>query len=124
MAMWASSDFHKRTLNYLTSSITIVTICSSQPATPVDAYATAMLAKTSAASRVGAPGSTTDGWTVSVSSAAALAVGSSGGATHIALLATTAMLAYVTTCTLKNLTTADTVSMPAWNIRVGDPTSS
>jgi hypothetical protein len=31
---------------------------------------------------------------------------------------------YVTTCTTRNIQGTDTVSIPAWNIRVADPTSS
>lgn len=133
MGMWASSDFFKRSLNYLTSAVTRVAVNTSQPASATDAWgiyvstaAGSALARSSSAS-VGAPGSTTNGWTVKVSSQSALTVSTSGNATHISLLTGTTTglnLLYVTTCNTRALTTSETVTLPSWNIRIPDPTSS
>ena len=128
MGMWASSDFFKRSLNYLTSQVKIISVCSTRPADSTEALKTGggicMARSSSGASCVSAPGSTTNGWTVATTAITSIAVSSSGKADHIALLGSTALLLYVTTCTAKNLTTSDTVTIPSFNIRIADPTSS
>ena len=46
-----------------------------------------------------------------------------GGADHVALCKTgTSLLLYVTTCTPQALTAGNTVSTPAWDIEIADPT--
>lgn len=127
MGMWASSDFFKRSLNFMTSSIKRIAICSTRPADSTEAWkigGTVMKARSTKVT-VGAPGSTTNGWCVKItSSTGAIAVSSSGVADHIALMGTTAQLFYVTRCTTKALALTDTVNWPAWRIRIANPTSS
>ena len=129
MGMWSSSDFFKRSLNYMTSQVARLTVCSTRPATVAEAWNTVMIAKSSAAV-VAAPASTTNGWVVRSTQLANLVVpaGHAGTADHVALLSVGASsvmkLLYVTTCGSKALTTSDTVTVPAWRIRIANPTSS
>ena len=135
MAMAARSEFFKRALNTMTSQATHLSVCATQPTNGDNAWAKkgssgyALARSSSAGSAIfGTPGSTTDGWTVASSSFNSMTVdaASSGTAGHIAVLSGTAStdLLFITTCTARGLTTADTVSVPSFNIRIGDPTSS
>ena len=63
----------------------------------------------------------TNGRKTTINQQAAIAVDSSGDATHIALC-TGAALLYVTTCTTQTLTSGNTVTVPAWDIEIADPT--
>lgn len=123
-SMAASSDFFKRSLNYLTSTIDRVAVFSTNnPAMDTAGEWSSRLCGTTAASLVGAPGSTTNGFTVKVTSSTAMSVTSSGKAGCVVLFASS-QAKYVTTCTTRNIQGSDTVTFPAWNIRVADPTSS
>lgn len=124
MSFWASSGFFQRSLNYLTSAVTHIAVCSTRPATPAEAWGSTLCLARSSAANVGAPASTTNGWTVPTTSHSGLTVRNAGAADHIALLATTATLVYVTMCSTVSLTTSDTVSLPSFNVRISDPTSS
>jgi len=128
--MWASSDFFKRSLNYLTSKASIMSVCSTKPLTIASALGTSAgavrLARSSSGSGAvfGAPGSTTSGWTVKSSQLAGVTVSTSGTAKCVAVCAGTSVLMYVTSCADKALTTADTVTIPSFNVRIANPTSS
>lgn len=123
MAMAASSEFHKRSLNFLTSRINRMGVFSTAQPTmdTVGQWANRICGTTSPT--VSAPASTVNGWVVKMTSANALAVSASGKAGHIVLYASSRGR-YVTRCTTRNIQGSDTVSIPAWRIRVADPTSS
>jgi len=135
MTMLASSELFKRMLNTFTSQATHISICATQPTDGDEAWAKKgssgyALARSSTGTNAifAAPASTSDGWTVASSSHNSIQVdaASSGNAGHVAVLSGTAStdLLFVTTCDSRGLTTADTVSIPSWNVRIGDPTSS
>jgi len=123
MAMAASSEFFKRSLSFLTSRINRVAVFSTAQPTlnTVGQWASRICGTTSPT--VGAPASTSNGWVVKISSANALAVSASGKAGHIVLYASSRGR-YVTRCTTRNIQGTDTVSIPAWRVRVANPTSS
>lgn len=123
MSMAASSDYHKRSLNYLTSAIDRMAVFSTAQPTldSVGVWASRICGTTTPT--VGAPASTSNGWVIKLTSAASLSVDSSGKAGHVVLFASS-QAKYVTTCTTRNIQGTDTVSIPAWYIRVADPTSS
>ena len=125
MSMAASSDFFKRSLNYLTSSMNrLAVFTTGQPTLDSsDLWGSTNKICGTTTPTIGAPGSTTNGFTVKVSSADTLSVDSSGKAGHVVLFASNSGK-YVTTCTTRNIQGTDTVSLPAWNIRIADPTSS
>lgn len=126
MSMACSSDFHLRSLNYLTSAINRMAVfTTAQPTLDtagVWGSTTAKICGTTSPT-IGSPGSTTNGFVVKITSAAGLSVDTSGCAGHIVLFASS-QAKYVTTCTTRNIQGTDTVSIPAWYIRIADPTSS
>lgn len=124
MSMAASSEFHLHSLTFLSSKIDRIAVFSTvQPTMDTTGNWSNRICGSTAASIVGAPGSTTNGWTVKVSSQDSLSVNSSGKAGHVTLWSS-GSIRYVTTCTTRNIQGTDTVSIPAWNVRVADPTSS
>ncbi len=123
--MWASSNVYHKGLIWLTSKVNRMAICSTMTSPPSASAVlnTYKIAQTSGAA-VGAIAATSNGFLVKVTSAASLACSSSGVARVVALCAGTSFVAYVTKCTTRALTTSDTVSIPAWRIRIAEPTSS
>lgn len=64
----------------------------------------------------------TSGRKLTIAQQASITVDSSGTATHIVLTdAANTTLKYVTTCTSQALTAANTVTVPAWDIEIADP---
>lgn len=63
----------------------------------------------------------TSGRKVTIAQQASLPIDTTGTATHIALTSATLLL-YVTTCTSQALTSGGTVTVPAFDIEVADPT--
>lgn len=133
-AMVCSSETFKLMLNNLTSQFTHhISVCATEPSSAPEAWQLKptghAIARSSSGvgALVGAPGSTTNGWTVATSSKDSVTcAGSSGAAAHVCILSGTSTGAqmFVTTCNSRNLTTADTVNIPSFNIRLADPTSS
>jgi len=62
----------------------------------------------------------TSGRKLTVAQQASIPIDSSGTATHISLDDGTNLL-YVTTCTSQALTSGGTVTVPAWDIEIADP---
>jgi len=102
---------------------TLQTACSAEPTTRTEAVTTyalsdaVMVANTDYTKANG----DTSGRKVTVAAKATQAVDASGTATHIALCDATRLL-YVTTCTSQALTSGNTVSFPAWDVEIADPT--
>lgn len=63
----------------------------------------------------------TSGRKITVAQQADIPIDSTGTATHISLDDGTDLI-YVTTCTSQALTSGGTVTVPAWDIEVADPT--
>jgi hypothetical protein len=64
----------------------------------------------------------TSGRKLTIAQQADIPIDTSGDAQHIALSDGSAVLYYVTTCTLQALVDTGTVTVPAWKINVADPT--
>ena len=102
---------------------TIMTACSSEPTTRTEAvttYALADATMTADTDYTKANGDTS-GRKVTVAAKSSITVDTSGTATHVALCDGTRLL-YVTTCTSQALTASNTVSFPAWDVEIADPT--
>ena len=134
MSMWASSKLYHQYFDFLYTNTSFISVCSSQPDASSDAHGAymstgkgAMLAKSSTPSWTssGTAGDVS-GYKMTMAQEANITVsGSSGNATHVALYnQTSSQLLFVTTCNSKALTTADTVTVPAWDIEIAAPTSS
>lgn len=65
----------------------------------------------------------TNGRKVTVAQQATVPIDTTGTATHVVLaVAAGSRLIYVTTCTSQGLTSGGTVTVPAWDIELADPT--
>jgi hypothetical protein len=110
-------------LNIVKNGATQEAVCSAQPTTYAEATATYKLAlKTGLTSGTftGPVNGDTNGRKLTVNQQATVTVDTGGSATHIALCSGTTLL-YVTTCTTQTLTSGNTVTIPAWDIELADP---
>lgn len=111
-------------LNIIKNNCTRMCVCSTQPTTYTEAITTNELADIVMASGdFTAANGDTSGRKLTVAAKSAFAVDNSGTALHVALVdVTNSKLLYVTTCTSQALTAGNTVSTPAWDIEIADPT--
>lgn len=111
-------------LNIIKNNCTRMCVCSTQPTTYTEAITTNELADIVMASGdFTAANGDTNGRKLTVAAKSAFAVDNSGTAAHVALVdVTNSKLLYVTTCTSQALTSGNTVSTPAWDIEIADPT--
>lgn len=101
----------------------LMTACSAEPTTRAEAittFALADAAMTPNTDYTKANGDTS-GRKVTVAAKSTQAIDATGTATHVALVDATRLL-YVTTCTSQALTSGGTVSFPAWDVEIADPT--
>jgi hypothetical protein len=98
--------------------------CSAQPTSYAEATSTYALADVTIDSGDFTKGNgDTNGRKVTVAQQAGVDVDTTGTATHVALVITaSSTLLYVTTCTSQALTSGNSVTFPAWDIEVADPT--
>ena len=127
--MWASSKFYESGMIWLSSNANKILVNTTQVATCASGLADA-IAKSSSGGAIMTSTmftmSTGDasGYKLAIDAFSNLPVPTSGTATHITLVATSSSeLMYITTCNSKALTTADTVTIPTWDIEIADPTS-
>lgn len=116
-------------LNYIVDESDQLCICSAEPTTKTEADTTYMLAKSSVndVSATAPADGDVSGRKVTIpenfSEGSALTITNTGTATHVALIDSVGgVLLYVTTCTSQSLTAAGSVTVPAWDIEVRDPT--
>jgi len=121
MAKSVHNDVLDAALNEIATA-TIMTACSAEPTTRTEAVTTYALADhvMSGGDFTNANGDTS-GRKVTVAEQASVTVDTTGTATHIALCDGSVLL-YVTTCTSQALTSGNTVTFPAWDIELADPT--
>lgn len=110
-------------LNIIKNNCVLMTVCTSEPTN----YATATTnGSNKLADVVMSSGDFTaadgdvSGRKLTVAAKTAFAVDATGTALHVALCDGSALL-YVTTCTSQALTSGNTVSTPAWDIELADP---
>ena len=120
MAKWANDSVMDAALD-LVATGTIVTVCNAQPTTRTEAVTTYKLADVvvDGTDFTKANGDVS-GRKVTVAAQASVPVDTTGSATHIAVCDGTNLL-YVTTCTAQTLTSGNTVTIPAWDIEISDP---
>jgi len=124
MAKWAHDDVEDGTLNIIKNAATRLCVCNAQPTTYTEAITTFKLAihTIAAADFTGPADDGVAGRKLTVNEQAAFAVDSTDTATHIALAdSATSKLLLVTTCTSQVLTAGNTVTVPAWDIKIADP---
>lgn len=120
MAKWANDSVMDAALDIVAAG-TILTVCSAQPTTRTEAVTTYKLADVVVDSGdfTKANGDIS-GRKLTVSAQSNVAVDTTGTATHVAVSNGTVLL-YVTTCTSQLLTSGNTVTVPAWDIEISDP---
>lgn len=126
MAKTCSDAFLDGALDILKNNVTRMIACSAQPTTYTEANSTYALADVTLASGdfTHANGDTS-GRKTTVAAKSGVTIDTSGTATHVALVVVgSSTLHYVTTCTSLALTAGggNTVSFPAWDIEIADPT--
>lgn len=124
MAKWVLDAVLDAALDDIATCVRLV-VCSGQPANYAGIAAVALADVTITAGDgngdfVVADGDA-NGRKLTISQQAAILIDSSGTATHV-ILDDGAVLRYVTTCTSQALTSGGTVTVPAWDIEIADPT--
>ena len=104
---------------------TTLVVCSTQPTTRAEAVTTYALADVAVTPGSGNGDFTlangdTSGRKLTVGIQSDVPVDTTGTAQHVALVDATRLL-YVTTCTSQAVTSGNTVTIPAWDIEVSNP---
>jgi hypothetical protein len=127
MAKFLHDDVLDALLSYIADNTKRITVCSQQPTTYTEGNATYALADITTTEGTGGgdfslANGDTNGRKLTVAQQADVPVDSSGTATHIALLdVDNSKLLGVTTCTSQALTAGNTVTIPAFDVEVSDP---
>ena len=123
MAKFMSDAFADSSLEYLRSNAQRQIVCSSQPAN-FAAVAAASLADVAVdTGDFTIANGDTNGRKVTVGQQSNVPIDSSGTATHVVYVNdTSSLLIYGTTCTSQALTSGGTVTVPAHDIEIADPT--
>lgn len=112
-------------LSVIQSNATQISVCATQPTNYTQATSTYMLALYSSMTSgkyTGPADGDTNGRKLTVQQQSTISITNSGTAAHVALCAASTTLYYVTTCTTQALTSGNTVTIPAWDIEIADPT--
>lgn len=104
----------------------LITVCSAEPTTRTEAVTTFALADDPLTTGLGsgdftAANGDTSGRKCTISAQNNIPIDTTGTATHVAIVNATDLL-YVTTCTSQALTSGGTVTIPAWDAEILDPT--
>jgi hypothetical protein len=127
MAKWADDAVMDAALGYV-DDCTLLCVCSQQPTTYAEASSTYKLADVVLTAGAGNGDYTlangdASGRKLTVLIQPDMPIDTSGTATHVALCVSgSSSLRYVTTCTSQVLTSGGTVTVPAWDIEISDPT--
>lgn len=131
MAKWSHDDNMDAMLNNIKNNTTRLCVCSAQPTTYAEATTTydggaskyKLAIKTiSSTDFTGPADGDASGRKLTVNEASGITVDATASATHIALCdSSNSKLLYVTTCTSQALTSGNTVTVPAFDIEVADP---
>lgn len=125
MAKWANDAVMDAALDYIADNADLLHVCTTQPAdysgiAAVELASVALTAGDGNGDYTIANGDTS-GRKLTVAQQASISVTATGTAQHIALSNGSDTLIYVTTCTGQSLTSGNTVTVPAWDIEIADP---
>ena len=120
MGKKASDGFIDGGLDTIATS-TAINICTAEPTSVAECDSLSLIpAHTLTGGDFTIANGDSSGRKVTVAAQASLSIDASGTATHVAINDGTDY--YVTTCTSQALTSGGTVTIPAWDIEIGDPT--
>ena len=128
MAKSVHNDVLDAMLDYIVDEGDQLCICDTEPTTKTEADTTYMLAKSSVndVSATAPEDGDVSGRKVTIpenfAEGGALTITNTGSAQHVAIIDSVGgVLLYVTTCTPQALTATGSVTVPAWDIEVYDP---
>lgn len=103
---------------------TLLTVCNAEPTTYTEAATTFKLADVVIAGGAFTKANgDTNGRKVTVAQQSAVPIDTTGTATHVAISTSSgSLLRIVTTCTSQSLTSGGTVTIPAFDFEIADPT--
>lgn len=122
------NDVLDAALSYISGNCDRISVCETEPTTYAEATSNKggggyKLAMSNTPGFTGPSDGDADGRKIQVDEEADITIDVSGDAQHIALSdSINSKLLYVTTCTLQTLVAANTVTIPAWDIEISDPT--
>lgn len=121
MAKSVHNDVLDGAFAIISGNATTMIACSAEPTTRTEAITTYALADVAVSGGdFSAADGDSSGRKVTVASKSGVTVDTTGTATHVALVDGTRLL-YVTTCTSQALTSGNTMTFPAWDIEIADP---
>ena len=118
MAKWQIDLMLDAGLDYISTNTTQLFVCKGQPANYAGIAAEALTGGATPSFQANANGDG-GGRKLAVDEEPDISITGSGDAEHIALASADTLL-YVTTCTLQNLTSGGTVTVPTWDIEIDD----
>lgn len=123
MAKSVHNDVLDAALNIIKNNATRMTLCSAEPTTYAEGNATYALADvTTTGTDFTVADGDTSGRKVTSAEQTGVTVDTTGTGTHVALLdVSNTKLLYVTTCTSQAVTSGNTITFPAWDIEIADP---
>lgn len=127
MAKFIHDDVLDTLLSAIADNTKRITVCSQQPTTYTEGNSTYALADVTTTEGTGGgdfsiANGDTSGRKLTVAQQADVPIDASGTATHVALLdVDNSKLLAVATCTSQALTSGNTVTIPAFDIEVSDP---
>lgn len=124
MAKTVHDDVLDQAFNYIKDNSAWLCVCSTEPTTYTEAVTTYKLARVAIDSTdfTGPAAGDTNGRKLTSNEQGGMTVDVSATAAHIALCdSVNSKLLYVTTCTPALLQLGNTVTVPAWDIEIADP---
>lgn len=99
---------------------TLMSVTSAEPANKAAVSAVALATHTLTSGDFTKAAGDTNGRKLTIAQQADISITSTGTATHVVIDDGTSI--FVTTCTSQSLTSGGTVTVPAWDIEISDPT--
>jgi hypothetical protein len=123
MAKSVHDDVLDQALSYIKSNATRICVDNAEPTTYTQAETTYMLVIKTITSTdfTGPANGDTSGRKLTSNQHSLVTVTNSGTASHIAFTVNGSKLLFVTTCSNQSLTATNTVTIPAWDMELADP---
>ncbi len=122
MVKKADDTFLDSALDDIATNGTVYHINTAEPATRAAAISDSLATEALVGGDYTKANGDVSGRKTTIAQQAALSITTTGTATHVSIIDASARLIYVTTCTSQLLTSGGTVTIPAWDIEIRDPT--
>lgn len=122
MAKKADNTFLDAALDDIAANGTVYHINTAEPANRAAAISDSLATQALTGGDYTNADGDTSGRKVTIAQKAGITIDSTGTATHVSIIDASTRLIYVTTCTSQLLTSGGTVTIPAWDIEIRDPT--